>query len=118
MADDSAAYYAAQVLLPDKKWWWFHQRFDHDENKKHWLTGNPEDPIDRGVQGLVEELWLEKYKDKYSTPTTAILPTPISFIQGKTFSGLKNHEQIKSVPHSKSDAYQAYIKSNPEEVTD
>ncbi len=105
MADNSTAYYAAQVLLLDKKWQWFYQQFDQDKNKKHWLTGNPEDPINYGVQGLVEELWLEKYKDKYSTPTTAILPTPISFIQGKTFSGLKNHEQIKSMPCSKFDAY-------------
>ena len=47
MADDSAAYYAAQVLLPDKRWWWFHQRFDHDESKKYWLTGNLEDLIER-----------------------------------------------------------------------
>ena len=53
----------------------------------------------------MEELWLEEYKDKYSTPITAILPTLISFIQGKTFSGLKNYEQIKSVPYSKLDAY-------------
>ena len=29
---------------------------NEDENKKHWLAGNPEDLNDRGVQGLVEDL--------------------------------------------------------------
>ena len=117
LADESAAYYAAQVLLLDKKWWWFHQRFNQNENKKYWLAGNPEDLNDRGVQGLVEDLWLEEYKGKYSTPSASIKPpSPICFVRGETFGGLKNHEQIKSVPFSKSDAYQAYIKSDLEQT--
>ena len=105
IADNSATYYAAQVLLLYKKWQQFHQRFNYNKNKKHQLTNNPKNPINRGVQGLIEELQLEEYKDKYSTPITTTLPTPISFIYSKTFSGLKNHKQIKFVLYSKSDAY-------------
>ena len=115
-ADDSVAYYTAQVLLPDKKWWWFHQRFDHNENKMNWLSGNPEDPEDHRVQGLVEDLWLEEYKGKYSTPAVVKLPPPICFVHGETFGGLESHKQIKSVPLSRTDAYQTYIKSNSEEA--
>ena len=80
------------MLLPDKKWWWFHQEFDHDENKKHWVAGNPEDLNDRGIKGLVEDLWLEEYKGKYSTPIYTKPLLLIQFILGKTFSGLKNHK--------------------------
>ena len=118
LADDSAAYYAAQVLLPDKKWWWFHQRFDNNKDKKHWLTGNPKDTEDRGIQGLVEDLWLEEYKGKYTTPTSDKPSSPIIFTSGETFGGLKNHEQLKSIPLSRSDAYQTYIKSDPEQIND
>lgn len=91
---------------------------NEDENKKHWLAGNPEDLNDRGVQGLVEDLQLKEYKGKYSTPAPIKPPSPICFVQGETFSSLKNHKQIKSVPLSKSDAYQAYIKSDPEQTDD
>ena len=117
-ADDSAAYYAAQVLLPDKKWWWFHQEFDHDENKKHWVAGDPEDPNDHGIKGLVEDLWLEEYKGKYSTPARVKLSPPIRYIPGEQFGGLKEHEQIKAVPICRTDDYQAYIQSNCEEADD
>jgi len=71
----------------------------------NWLSGNPEDPEDRGIQGLVEDLWLEEYKGKYSTPVVVKLPPLIYFIYNETFSGLKSHEQIKSILFSKTDAY-------------
>lgn len=84
----------------------------------NWLGGNPEDLEDRGIQGLVEDLWLEEYKGKYSTPAVVKLPPPIGFVRGETFGGLESHEQIKSVPLCRTDAYQAYIKSDPEEAND
>ena len=80
LADKSAAYYAAQVLLPDKKWWWFYQQFNQNKNKKHQLASNPKNPNNRGIQGLVEDLWLEEYKGKYSTPTPIKTQSPICFI--------------------------------------
>ena len=66
----------------------------------------------------MEDLWLEEYKGKYSTPTVVKLPLLIRFIYNKTFSGLKSHKQIKSIPFGKTNAYQAYIKSDPKETND
>src|SRR6266571_1430596 len=36
---------------------------------------------------------------------------PTQYIFGETFGGLYTHKQIKSMPFSKANAYQAYIKS-------
>jgi len=84
----------------------------------NWLSGNFEDPEDCGVQGLIEDLWLEEYKGKYSTFAVVKLPPPICFVCGETFGGLESHEQIKLVLFSRTDAYQTYIKSDPEEAND
>jgi len=84
----------------------------------NWLSGNPKDLEDRGIQGLVEDLWLKEYKGKYSTPVVIKLLPPIHFVHSKTFSGLESHKQIKSVPLSRTNTYQTYIKSDPKEADD
>ena len=102
--DNSAAYYTAQVLLSDKKWAWFQQEFKKNEKKKNWLCSSPKDPKDFGIQGLVEDLWLKKYKGKYAA-AAAQEPSAIKFTLGKTFSGLHSHEQIKVILTTKVNAY-------------
>ena len=71
----------------------------------NWLSGNPKDLEDYGIQGLVEDLQLEEYKGKYSTPVVVKLLLLIHFIRGKTFSGLESYKQIKLVPLGRTNAY-------------
>jgi len=40
----------------------------------------------------VEDLWLEEYKGKYSTPIVVKLPLPIRFVCGEIFSGLESYK--------------------------
>ena len=51
---------------------------------------------------------MEKYKGKYAA-TAAQKPFITEFTLGKTFSGLHLHEQIKTAPIIKINAYQIYI---------
>jgi len=53
----------------------------------------------------VEDLWLEEYKGKYSTPVVVKLPPLIHFIYSEIFSGLESHKQIKLVPLGRTNAY-------------
>lgn len=117
-ADDSAAYYAAQVLLPNKKWAWFKEQFDQDENKQTWLTGDPEFPNDRGIKGLVEDLWKEEYKGKYGKSAATDPSPPVQYRPYETFGGLDAHEQLKGTTVNASDRYQVYATSDPESTDD
>ena len=66
----------------------------------------------------MEDLWLEEYKGKYSTPAGIKPSPPIRYILGEQFGGLKEHKQIKAVPICRTDDYQAYIQSNREDAGD
>jgi hypothetical protein len=121
-ADDSAAYYAASVLDPTFKWSWFEEHWGNDKDKKFWLEGNPAKK-EIGVKGLVQELWEEEYKGKYSANSAPAVDS--NSCQTKDSSGLKNpddpfgglhkHKQIGPKSRVSSDLYRAFISTDCEE---
>ena len=131
-ADESAAYYAASVLNPAVKWVWFEEHWGNDPIKKAWLNGDRRDRRDTagrktGVKGMVQELWEEEYKGKYSPDSLTLADSDEHSRTGKDssrprhpddqFGGLHRHKQVSAKPgRSHSDRYMTFISTEREET--